>query len=369
MSEIVDLVPVASTAVVEVKVLTTPAVIDFNHVELSAYLDTLLAKYEGLVFTEAEATKCKTTIAELRKNQKSLDDFRLATKRDLTSSVTAFEAQCKTISLKYDAVIDPLTKQQDKFETDRKEKKRAEVQAIIDALILEYALTDAYTKGLVITAEYLTKGKTLKAIKAELTSTANTAKLQQDKAAQDAALITMKVDLSNALQGLAAPLMLAPYLELLAFKTVLEVDALITKDAETAKAREVKFAEDLAAKALEAALTASIEKVDAALAASAERVNAAVSEQNTAILKEFGLPASAASIIAAAPDVRCPAPTLTFTAAPFRVDPLPTPDGPGLPLITAIYKVTGNEDELANLETYFDRAGLQWIDIPNEGGA
>lgn len=342
------------TAVVAVKVETTPAVINFNHVELSAYLDTLLAKYEGLVFTEDTAKECKATIAELRKNQKALDDFRIATKRNLTASVTAFENQCKAISTKYDNVINPLTKQQDKFETDRKEKKREEVQKLIDSIIAEQGLTEGYTSALVITAEYLTKGKTLKAIKAELTAIANTAKLKQDKDAQDAELIKTKVDLANALYKLTNILQPDAYLRLLAFKSVTEIDLLITADAEKMNLIETKAAEALAAKALDSSLTVIQEKpVEPSM------------YKNPPVLEHVQ-----------SDDTFKPSRCEDFPAVPLHTQTEHTMNlmldkaeaGIIFPnqKITALYKITGTPDELSTFENYLDSMGLEWIDLPSD---
>ena len=93
----------------------TPAKVDFNYNEIAARLDVVLDKYKGLVFTEETVADCKKTIAELRKGQKSLDDFRKETKKKLTLSVTEFENDCKVLYKKFDEVIDPLKEQADYY--------------------------------------------------------------------------------------------------------------------------------------------------------------------------------------------------------------------------------------------------------------
>jgi hypothetical protein len=281
---------------------TRPAVVNFNYQEISDHLDSVLEKYRGLVFSDNDVADCKKTIAELRKGQKSLDEFRKATKKQLTESVTNFEFQCKVLYGKFDAVIQPLTVQQDQFELDRKEKKRAEVQGIISPLIVEYGLCGGYAYKLVLQEKYLNKGETFNAIKAELTTLAISLKAQQDKEGQERDLIKTKVELANALYALENPLISDPYVRQLSYQSVIEVEGLITLDAEKAKARQDKAAEALIAKAAE-------------------------------------IP----NVVNAAP-VRVPERIITSVPAV----------APNVKTITNTYEITGTEDQLSELEAYLD---------------
>src|SRR5690554_1845587 len=98
----------------ELQIITnkiTPAKVEFNYQDIDEKLDIVLKKYKGLVFTEDTVKDCKKTMAELRKGQKSLDEFRKKTKRMLTESVTDFENDCKRLYKRFDDVIDPLKEQ------------------------------------------------------------------------------------------------------------------------------------------------------------------------------------------------------------------------------------------------------------------
>ena len=307
---------------------TTPAVVEFNYIEIEANLDAVLVKYQGLVFTESTASDCKKTIAELRKGQKALDVFRISTKKQLTESVTAFENQCKKLQVKFEKVIDPLTIQNDQFELDRKEKKRVEIQGVIDALVTENGLTGTYALQLTISDEYLNKGKTIKAIKAELSSTAKNAKLQQDKDEQDSQLIKAKVELANAQYQLTSVLMPEQYIRHLAHHSVANIELLITADAQAIKDREDKAAEALTAKLVEAPKVESIQL-----------------DPKPAKAPEF-----VASTYAA------PMSAFTPTAARVRIENL----------TTAVYEVTGTEEQLSTLEAYLDTLNLRWVDRPND---
>lgn len=208
----------------------TPAKVDFNYKEVEVFLDEALKKYEGLVFTEETATDCNKTIAELRKGKRALDEFRKKTKKELTKSVTAFENQCKELNKKFDEVIDPLVEQADDFEKQRREEKRVKVQQIVDELVKEQGLNEKYAQMLVIEDQYLNKTKTLKSIREELTTTAETLGVQQDKEESDKELIKTKVELANAKYNVN--LSETPYVRLLEYENVEDIEIKINLDAE-----------------------------------------------------------------------------------------------------------------------------------------
>ena len=297
---------------------TTPAVVKFNYEEMEANLDSVLIRYAGLTFTDNDAAECKKTIAELRKGQKALADFRLKTKKELTESVGAFEAQCKKLHDKFETVIGPLTTQNDKFETDRKEKKRTEVQSIIDKLVAEYGLAEKYTQPLRIFDTYLAKGTTLKSITAELGVFAKTAKLRQDKDEQDIEMIKAKVALANVQYQLKNQLLLQQYLRLLDHTPVYEIDALITSDALEIKATEDRIAEQ--------------------------------DKKVTEIVREY---ITADRVTAPEPEPE---------RAPFIPNRAQVPL---MPRIIAVYEVTGTETQLEELEKYMDTLQLSWVDRPS----
>ena len=287
---------------------TTPAVVKFNYEEMEANLDAVLVKYQGLTFTDSDAAECKKTIAELRKGQKALSEFRLKTKKELTESVTDFEKQCKKLHDKFETVISPLTIQNDQFELDRRELKRVEIQNVIDSLIADHLLSDKYAAKLVILEEYFNKGKAIKAIAKELAALADTLSVQEDKEAQDIDLIKTKVQLANAeYQLFENALLPEPYLRLLEYnKSVAEIDLLINFDAQQIADREKKAAEARAAK------TAEIPKVIGP-----------VSSPGPAQIPSVGNPVS---------------------------EDVP----PSRSTITATYEVTGTDDQLSELEAYMD---------------
>ena len=175
---------------------TTPAVVSFNYAEIDAQLDVTLAKYNGLVFTDDTIKECKKTITELKKGQKSLNDFKIKTKKLLTKDIVNFEDQCKLLSNKFNTVINPLGVQADEFEVTRLANKRAEIQTIIETIGDE--LEDKYYEQLVITDKMLQVGPKMKAIKENLTKQADLLKSQQTIEASNIELIKSKVELAIA---------------------------------------------------------------------------------------------------------------------------------------------------------------------------
>lgn len=116
----------------EVKVLeVTPAVVKFNYSEMSAFAKNLAEEYRGLTFDEETVKEGKKTVAELKKIQKSVNDFKIKTKKELTESVTLFESQCKDIISEFDEPINFISTQLDEFETNRIKVKTLQVQSLI----------------------------------------------------------------------------------------------------------------------------------------------------------------------------------------------------------------------------------------------
>ena len=225
---------------------TKPAVVNFNYQELSDYLDQTLSNYKSLIFTEETVSDCKKTIAELRKGQKSLDDFRKETKKKLTESVTAFENKCKLLYSKFDEVINPIAKQYEQFESDRKEAKRKEIQNIIDRLVQQHGLTEKSASRFIIRDDCLKKGEAIKDIETELAILAATMKMQQDKELQDIELIKTKVELINTTYQLSVGLGDGAYLSMLDYnRPVAEIVERITIDAEAIQKREQAYKESL----------------------------------------------------------------------------------------------------------------------------
>ncbi|MFD2046039.1 DUF1351 domain-containing protein [Ornithinibacillus salinisoli] len=225
----------------------TPAVVEFNYEEISMMLDDQLAKYEGLTFTEKDAAACKKTITELNKGKKALDTYRKKTKKELTEEVIAFENKCKVLGSKFDEVINPLKEQHDQFEEERKNIKRLEIEGLIDHLVHVENLNEKYAAKLTVEDSYLTKSKTIKSIKEELTTKAAHLGVQQDKEEANLEVIKSHVELINTKYGVN--LLEESYTTLLEYQSVGEIKGIIENhaqlqvDKEEAEAKAVEYKE------------------------------------------------------------------------------------------------------------------------------
>lgn len=205
-----------------------PAKVVFNHEEIEKDLEKNLQKYSGLTFTEDDAVECRSTIAELRKGKKAVDEYRKKTKKELTAPVTEFENKCKELNKKFDDVINPLVEQNEEFEKKRRDEKREKVHELLAQIIEEFDLEEKYAAQLAIEDSFLTKSKTMKTIEEELSTSAEHLKMQQDKAESDKQVISSSVKLANSEHDVT--LSESAYISLLEFKDVKAIQAQISAD-------------------------------------------------------------------------------------------------------------------------------------------
>jgi hypothetical protein len=215
----------------ELQIITNkiqPAKVEFNYQDIDEKLDIVLKKYKGLVFTEDTVKDCKKTMAELRKGQKSLDEFRKKTKRILTESVTEFENDCKRLYKKFDDVIDPLKEQADFFEEQRREEKRQEVERLIEDVKEKFSLNEKYGSELTIDEKFLNASETISKVKEQLYVYANKLRSEQRQEEANISLIKSTVQSNNAINGIN--LLEDNYLRLLAYEESGTIIAKIYED-------------------------------------------------------------------------------------------------------------------------------------------
>jgi len=206
-----------------------PAKVKFNKEDIESHLDESLKKYQGLVFTEDNTSQLRSTLAELRKGKKAIDEYRKQTKKQLNDPVKQFEDDCKALNTKFDDVINPLAKQLDDFETERKAKKQAEIETLINRVIDDYELDSKFASELVVEDEYLAKSRSMKEIEGTLTFKADHLKAKQDKLETDKKLIESEVKAVNAENGLSFNA--EPYIRSLEFQDANSVLEQIKNDA------------------------------------------------------------------------------------------------------------------------------------------
>ncbi|RXM68380.1 DUF1351 domain-containing protein [Clostridium tetani] len=218
----------------QIQVLETkPAVVSFNYDEISKHLDEILKKYEGIVVTEDTVKDGKKVIADLRKGQKSLDEFRKKTKKELTAPVTEFENQCKELGKKFDAAINPIVEQAEQFEEKRKEEKKIEIQKVIKEVCELKGI-----ESLPLEDSYLNKSANLKAIKTDLIKVADEIILTAENHKKNVELIKSKVEFLNLKYSFYVDY--KPYTELLDYEDVTKIINTIEVYFETLNLERVK---------------------------------------------------------------------------------------------------------------------------------
>lgn len=318
----------------------TPAKVDFNYKEIEKQLDIVLDKYKGLVFTEETVADCKRTMAELRKGQKSLDTFRKETKKKLTKSVAEFENDCKSLYSKFDNVIDPLKEQADYFEVTRREDKRIEVQGLIDNTIEEFELDSKRAKELVIIDKYLLSSTTIKKITTELETQAGELKEVQDQEELDLEFISATVKETNIENDLN--LLDDNYLRLMEVMDVSRIIPKIYQDAnKLVKARED---EKIRLAKVEADKIAREEKLENERLAkeAADKLIEEIEEIETTAVQEQETTTEDELIFN----------SIDFEDLPARYEG-----------ITKIYKVTGNAEQINDLEMFLNGVMKEWEEV------
>jgi len=330
---------------------TTAAVVTFNYAEIDATLNEVLKKYSGLLFTDETVAECKKTIAELKKGKKSLNDFKIKTKKLLSEDITKFEDQCKLLSDKFDTVIDPISVQADAFEVKRKEDKQIALQTIINTLTDERFLEYKYYSQLVITEQMLNKGAKMKAITIDLTNQADLLLSQQNIEEANIELIKGKVELANTQYGVT--LLNNLYLRLLGDgKDVASLIKMINVNAEQTKiAAEKAEAEKIAIE------TRRVERADKLAADNLEKERIYNERQNElAERRVLGLEKQAAEKLENEKNNQLAKEQFIKEVSESKKGTVPEKDT----IFIRTYKVFGTKAELEEVENFLTDSFYSW---------
>lgn len=205
-----------------------PAVIEFNHKEIEKELRKNLSKYEGLTFTSDATTEIRSTLAELRKGKRAVDDYRKKVKKELNEPVKAFEDTCKELNSYFDDVISPLDEQLKAFVEQERAEKLEQLEKARDEYIATHELADEYVDRIVIEDSYLTKSTSLKVASEGIEFQVKNLKMEQTQLETNKEVIETNVKLANSENDMN--LTAEPYLRLLEFDDVEVVKRQIEKD-------------------------------------------------------------------------------------------------------------------------------------------
>lgn len=111
---------------------TLPQVIDFNFAEMKSYLTENLEKYKTLVVTEDAIGAAKADRAKLRKLADTINQRKIAIKKDYMASYTEFEYKIKELISLIDEATQNIDGQVKNFETLAKEEKRAALEKFFE---------------------------------------------------------------------------------------------------------------------------------------------------------------------------------------------------------------------------------------------
>lgn len=227
----------------QVKVLNvSPAKVEFNYEEMLAVAKKIKADYDGLVFEEGTVKQGAKTVAELKKIQKSINDFKIKTKKELTKSVTNFETQCKTIIAEFDEPIKFISEQLEEYETKRVESKTKVINGIIDRLKEESQVEEKFY-NLEWNPKWTNKTFCTGEITEEVTNQLNQMISKQNEYYTKLEIIQAHVEIANAKHDLNVPLSETAFYSLADYKTPQEIKEVILNAAEEQKRKEVAFAE------------------------------------------------------------------------------------------------------------------------------
>jgi len=247
----------------------TDAAINFNDQEVMNKLNEQLESYQNLVFTEDTAKDCKATVSELNKLEKEINSFRLKYKKELEKPIKEFEGRCKVLINRVSEVKEPLRMQYNKFEFNRREQKRIDVQLIIDEALTVFELEKQFALQVELKDEYLNKTITLKKVKEAVADLVKTLYDQQVARNQKIDLIKSKVELANIKHDLSVKLTIDDFKYIIDWEMNL-IDERISKVAENKatserqaieniRQAEEKKAQEQAIKTIET-ITESVEK-------------------------------------------------------------------------------------------------------------
>lgn len=225
----------------EVRVMEVrPAVVNFNYEEMSTYAKRLAEEYKGLTFDEETVKEGKKTVAELKKIQKSVNDFKIKTKKELTESVALFESQCKDIIAEFDEPINFISAQMDKFEAERIIVKTLKIESLISQGY-EQAEIEPKFQTVEIKSDWLNVTKKEKELIEEITYQLKECASNQNTYYSNCELIETYIKLANSQYSLGVGLDSQQFIKMLDYKTIAEVKESIESQAKRQQQSEQDY--------------------------------------------------------------------------------------------------------------------------------
>ena len=125
------------------------------------------AKYQGLVISENDVVSIKKEMAELNKYAKDIDESRKAIEKKYKELIAPYVDKIKSVKQIFDDTYKALGDQVKAFEAAELDKRRAELNGLIDKVISENGMED-YRADFAIREKWLKKSTSEKSIVSDL---------------------------------------------------------------------------------------------------------------------------------------------------------------------------------------------------------
>lgn len=195
----------------DIKIVENIQKFAWNFEEIKTKLADDIKKYDGLVVSTTNLEDMERTQREIGKLRTGLQKFRLAVKKDLEKPYNAFELQVKELALLIESAEKPIKEQLQKYEDQRRESKRVEVEQMIYEISTELGLQEKYSSQIVVADQYLNRTQKKKDTKEDIQTKVCWFLEIQNKDIADEAARVEKVNMAKMMceflsKGLATPL-------------------------------------------------------------------------------------------------------------------------------------------------------------------
>lgn len=156
-----------------------------NFEEVKAELEQFCEGYKNLIITEDNVKAAKKDAKMLAGMRVAIDDYRKTKKKELEKPIKDFEADCKALISIITSTEAPLLSSVEIFDDKRREEKRTEAEKFIADAVKKASLNPKYAATIFVKDEYLLLSKTKKAVKEDIETEVNNARLAQEKEEND----------------------------------------------------------------------------------------------------------------------------------------------------------------------------------------
>jgi hypothetical protein len=147
----------------ELKVIENVQKLSWNFEEIKSELANHIARYKDLVVSETNLPDMEKTHKEIASLRVKISKFKVAIKKDFLKPYDQFELEVKQLLELVEKAETPIKDQIEKYETERRDNKRVEVQKWIDSTAADCGLGTKYSTQIVIDEKWLNRTATKKA--------------------------------------------------------------------------------------------------------------------------------------------------------------------------------------------------------------